>query len=245
MWAHPPLFLSLEDGVSLNLQQQLYKAWRVQKSILQIHEQKQDLRNSVLSLTEEHTELTTTEKELRSSIELSSNHEEELDEQVIRYSTELKKTKEQMNFGVLDFEVGTEQCRALEEKIDGLEEEYFLLVDEREGKEKELFVVQQKIKLRIRSIQDAKLEEQLKLPELNGAEEKHEETLETLLSRVPVECQSHFEKLRFTHSNLVSHLRDSFCGACGTKQPLKIVGEITRTTGVHICGNCKAFCIAP
>ena len=74
---------------------------------IQMGTKKRSLRNSVLTLSDEYEELTQSESSLRASIEGCSKKEEELDEQVIRYSTELKKTKEQMNFGQLDFEVGS------------------------------------------------------------------------------------------------------------------------------------------
>ena len=229
----------------MNPQQQLFKAWRVQKKILLIHEEKKHLRSVIEEKTKEHTALCAKKEELSISIAECSAQEEELDAQVVRYAADLSRTKEQMNFGTLDFEIGTAQSQALESKIDTLEEEYFILVDQREGEEKELFVTQQKIALRARAIQEAQLEEQNKQPGLNAKEEEYEEKLGALLSRVPIEHQNHFELLRFQHTKLVAHLRDSFCGACGTKQPLKIVGDLMRTTAVHICGNCKAFCIAP
>ena len=241
----PPSQILIRSWCLLNPQQQLYKAWRIQKKILLIHEERKKLRSTVEQTTEEHTSLCTKKDSLTKSIADCSKKEEELDAQVVRYAADLSRTKEQMNFGTLDFEIGTAQVQALESKIDSLEEEYFLLVDQREGEEKEIFVVQQKIALRVRAIQEATLAEQTKLPGLHAQEEEHEEKLNTLLSRVPVEHQNHFESLRFAHANLVAHLRDSFCGACGTKQPLQIVGDLMRTTAVHICGNCKAFCIAP
>ena len=249
MWAHPlSLLIDLffdYCGVPLNLQQQLFTAWRVQKKILQVHEQKNSLRNSIEQASSEHASLNKALSDLSSSIALCSKKEEDLDAQVIRYGADLTRTKVQMNIGNLDFEVGTAQCAAIEEKIDGLEEEYFAVVDQREREEKERFVVTQKIKLRARAIQEAQKKEIQSLPNLNAQEEKHEEKIESLLSRVPLEHQAHFEKLRFEHNELVAPLRDSFCSACGTKQPLQIVGEVMRTTGTHICGNCKAFCIAP
>ena len=195
--------------------------------------------------TSEHTTLCAREQSLSDSIRACTEKEEALDAQVIRYGADLTRTRQQMDFGTLDFEIGSAQCEALEEKIDGLEERYFVFVEQRETEEKELFLTQQKIKLRARAIQEAQRSEQSKLPGLNSQEEELEEKLDALLSRVPLQHQNHFNKLRFQHSNLVAHLRDSFCGACGTKQPLQIVGDLMRTTAIHICGNCKAFCIAP
>lgn len=248
MWAHPSriqscLFTCLR--CILNLQQQLFKAWRIQKKILLIHEEKRRLRSVIEQTTHEHTELSIAQENLSKSIASCTAQEEKLDAHVVRYAAELARTKEQMNFGMLDFDIGTAQSQALEAKIDGLEEEYFVLVDQRESQEKEIFVTQQKITLRVRAIREAQIEEQKKLPVLVAQEETYEEQLTVLLSRVPLEHQSHFEKLRFQHGSLVARLRDSFCGACGTKQPLKIVGDLMRTTAIHVCGNCKAFCIAP
>ena len=229
----------------MNLQQQLFKAWRVQKKVLRIHKEKQNLRSVIEKLTDEYKELLHREENLSQAIASCIAKEEDLDAHVVQYAADLARTQEQMNFGTLNFDIGTEQAQALEEKIDALEEEYFTFVEQRESQEKEIFVTQQKIKLRVRSIQEAQQAEQNKLPDLDAQEEKHEEQLEDLLSRVPLANQTHFESLRFQHSNLVAHLRDSFCGACGTKQPLKIVGDLMRTTAIHVCRNCKAFCIAP
>jgi predicted nucleic acid-binding Zn-ribbon protein len=229
----------------LNLQQRLSQAWFVQKKILEIHKKRNDFRRDF----EEKQSLCQTLQDkvalLEESIATCKKKEFDLDAQVIRYAASLKRTKEQTNIGLLDLETGRAQCTAIEEKIDTLEEEYFVVVEQRETEEKERFVCIQKNKLHERARKEIKEKQTKSLPLLQREEEDLEEKREELLSRAPQEYVNHFEKLSFTHPNLVVRLRDSFCGSCLNKLPLRIVGELTTGTGTHICSTCKAFCIAP
>jgi hypothetical protein len=229
----------------LNLQQRLSKAWFIQQKILVIHKKRKDFRKH----NEEKIILCRDLQErivlLEGSIAECKKKEFDLDAQVIRYAGSLTRTKEQTNIGLLDLETGEAQCAALEEKIDVLEEEYFVVVEQRETEEKERFICIQKYKLHERAQKEVMEEEHKALPLLEREEEDLEEKREVLLSRAPLEYQGHFEKLSFSHASLVARVRDSFCGSCLNKLPLRIVGELTTGTGTHICTTCKAFCIAP
>ena len=82
------------------------------KKILLIHKEKEDLRSKVEKTTEEHNELCVIEENLTKSIALCVSKEEEIDAQVVQYAADLKRTREQMNFGKLDFDTGTAQSQA-------------------------------------------------------------------------------------------------------------------------------------
>lgn len=229
----------------MNLQQNLWKAWIIQKKILTVRNIRQELRTAIAENQQICSSLTSREEKLSQEISSSRSREAQLDQQVIRYQADIARTKDQANQGLLDFETSQAQCEAIEAKIEGYEEEYFVLVEEREAKEKEVFLCQQKYKLRERNLTESIAKELEQVPLLDREEESHEEDLQKYLAHIPPNHQRHFETYRFSHPNLVARLRESFCGSCSTRMALGLVGEIVRTANVHICPSCKAFCIAP
>ena len=229
----------------LNPQTRLYKAWLLQKKIIAIRKERDALEQQVVQYQQQAKVFETERLQSVAVIQDCQSKEESLDDRVSHYAKILRQTQERMANGIImDEQLGNEQCAALNEKIDHLETEYFVVVEEREAHEKQIFLLKQKTLLLNRNIQEVSQQQQEKEPLWFREEEDLEEHLEKILSKVQPSHQQHFDRYRFTHPKLVAQMRNQFCGGCSTKLPLRIAGEIETTSNVHICSSCKAFCIA-
>ena len=247
----PPLSIVQIHGTPLtskeaNLQERLAQAWKRQRIIRRVHQERQTCLDAIKKVKEEEQLRNNTILEHETSIKNLRKKEQEIDNGVIRAAALQKRTQEQMDMGkILDLEMGNTQIQNAQERIEKLEEEFFIVVEERETLEQRIAAQKQSLILLARRENTLQEERQNKESDWFRTEEEQQEALDVLLSTVPLGYQKHFLHHRFSHPNLVAELQGAFCGSCSTKQPLKIVGDIINTTTVHICSSCKAFCIAP
>ena len=175
-------------------------------------------------------------------LETLDEREKSISKQIATTEKIKNRTQTAIDNGTLfDFQTAQEQVRSYIAKIDMLEEEGLIVLEEQDQVKDFLAIQQDHLKYQNKQLQATLAEQARQLAALQPEREEIEANLLAEVRNLPLEFEKHVLRQRSSHMGLVCGVRDRNCGFCGIQLPAMAVSKISRLGIPLICNSCRAI----
>lgn len=207
----------------------------LQKQVSCIPELVQGFNKELERLREEYENLVTHSKEL-------INHRRSLEGQVDLSRSKLSRLKDQLMAVKTNKEYTAmlHEIQMAEEQIRQEEDKILEIMEEMEGKEKDLNSAEQEMKKNSAELQEGIRKATESAPLLESDLEKLRQEKVSMESQIGVDMLSRYRRIAEARKGIaLAEARDELCSACHVRIRPQMYAELLRTENIHVCDSCS------
>ena len=207
-----------------------------------LQKQATDIPNKIQNLEDQlETIKTDYEKKVAHAKELS-NRRRTLEGEVELLSSKLSRLKDQSMAVKTNKEYTAilHEIQMAEDHIRSEEDKILEIMEETEGKEKDLKVAEQEMHRKLAEIQESIRKTNESAPAIESELVKLNEEKEFLESQVETELLSRYRRIAKVQKGVaLAEAKGELCSACHVRIRPQIYAELLRTEGIHFCDSCS------